>query len=167
MFRCSINRSHERIQIQHDSYWWQTMKVGVPGHTAHGLGRLSSRILNRERPNPNFPLFHWSFELSHKGLCCHPAAESSRVGKYLLPTPFEIWSWKISNPGPPASVIIGTPQPFAEGYGRGVDWAFVSVILLSASWSRLDCLPHCLHSLPSTHMPFILTIATACHLSVL
>lgn len=149
------------------------MKVGFPGYTAHGLGRLSSGILNRERPNPNFHLFLLSFEPSHKGLCstillpsCSRMVMCGKVSStYSLQSQFE--GLAHASPGPSVSVIIGTPQPFAEGYGQGVNWAFVSVILLSASWSRLDCLPHCLHSLHSTHMPFILTIATACHLSVL
>lgn len=155
------------------------MKVGFPRYTAHGLGRLSSGILNRERPNLNFHLFPWSFEPSHKGLwstillpSCggnRPVWESifNPLRLRFGPGKSQFEGLAHASPGPSVFAIIGTTQPFAEGYDQGVNWAFVSVILLSASWSRLDCLPHCLHSLHSTHLPFILTIATACHLSVL
>lgn len=136
------------------------MKVGFPGYTAHGLGRLSSGILNRERPNPDFHLFLWSFEPSHKGLLLDHSAAILQQNRHVWESIFyplrlrfgpgksQFEGLAHASPGPSVSVIIGTPQPFAQGYGQGVNWAFVSVILLSASWSRLDCLPHCLHSLP-------------------
>lgn len=91
------HQKHDWNQSQHDSYWWQTMKTGSPGFTAHGWVRKSSGILDREFIFLPFVLGTKSTRGGRgRPFRCHPVAVLSCLGRYLWTTLFEIWSWKIS-----------------------------------------------------------------------
>lgn len=155
-----------------DSIVGRLWKQAPQGFTARGLVRTSVGILDRQFVIHTFSPWNQVDKRLGWNVLLPPCGSVVLSGKASLNR--SVWDPVLENLrlkfllgfARPACVCDRSDTP-AIRPGLNCDLTFVFVKLLSASWSRSDCLPHCPHSLPSTHLLSLLTGVRSCHQTVL